>query len=314
MNTQPETKENKVMVLNETRRETALKAAKVNRTGIDFSSLQDMFTFAEIMAKGVATIPKHLQGNTADCLAICHQAVKWGLDPYYVANQSYFVNGVMAFQSQIINAVMRAQAPIEGGFDVEYDGEGPEKRCKIVGVLKSDGKPREYLSPPLSKIKGKSSLWENDPEQQLFYFASRSWVRRWCPEILGGYYAFDEMQHVRDITPKGNATTGLAERLAQAKTEKETSLSASVENIIDAEYEEHDGETGELIEALSKDELTDSLNACQSISELRATFAAPAFQNSYKALSEDDQQDLIILKEDRKQVFEYEAERQGELV
>ena len=37
--------------------------------------------FAEIMSKGAATVPKHLAGNAADCMAIIIQASSWGMNP-----------------------------------------------------------------------------------------------------------------------------------------------------------------------------------------------------------------------------------------
>ncbi|MBS0855949.1 recombinase RecT, partial [Tatumella sp. JGM16] len=48
------------------------------------SGLQKLQAFAAVMADGKATVPKHLSGNTADCLAIALQAAQWGMNPYAV--------------------------------------------------------------------------------------------------------------------------------------------------------------------------------------------------------------------------------------
>ena len=38
-----------------------------------------------------------------------------------------------------------------------------------------------------------SPLWTQDPEQQLAYYTKRAWARLYCPEVLLGVYAEDEV-------------------------------------------------------------------------------------------------------------------------
>lgn len=50
---------------------------------------------ADLMASGKTMVPQHLQGNTADCFAICLQALQWGMNPFPVAQKTHLVKGVL---------------------------------------------------------------------------------------------------------------------------------------------------------------------------------------------------------------------------
>ncbi len=66
--------------------EAETKSAIFSPTG-----LQKLQAFAEVMSQGVSTVPKHLSGNKADCLAVALQAAQWGMNPYAVAQKTHLV-------------------------------------------------------------------------------------------------------------------------------------------------------------------------------------------------------------------------------
>ena len=53
----------------------------------DEAMLAKMLSFAEVMATSRITVPKHLQNNPGDCLAITMQAMQWGMNPFAVAQK-----------------------------------------------------------------------------------------------------------------------------------------------------------------------------------------------------------------------------------
>ncbi len=138
---------------------------------------------------------KHLRGNPGACLAVVVQAVEWGMSPFAVANKSYNVNDQLAFESQLIQAVILKRAPIKGRFKVEYTGQGGKRVCRVWAELKDEpGEIVEYTSPELDKITPKNSpLWKSDPDQQQFYYSGRALCRRHFPDVLLGVYADDEV-------------------------------------------------------------------------------------------------------------------------
>ena len=177
--------------------------------GLDFANASEVMTFAKMMALSQIGVRKHLRGNVGACLAITVQAVEWGMSPFAVANKSYLVNDQIAYESQLVQAVILRRAPIKGRFQFAYTGEGERRRCTVTATLK-DGGVVEYQTPEMGKIPVKNSpLWKSDPDQQLSYYAGRALCRRHFPDVLLGVYDIDELaeaprdpERARDVTPR----------------------------------------------------------------------------------------------------------------
>lgn len=185
--------------------------------GLGFRNAAEAMEFAKLMAISHVAVPKHLRGNPGACLAVTIQAVEWQMSPYAVANKSYSVNDRLAYESQLVQAVILKRAPIKGRLKVEYIGDGDKRVCKVWATL-TDGETVEYQSPEFGKIQPKNSpLWKSDPDQQQFYYAGRALCRRHFPDVLLGVYDRDEIDDAprdpakaRDVTP---APRSLSERL-----------------------------------------------------------------------------------------------------
>jgi len=192
-----------------------------NVGGIMFQNMSEVLEFAKLMSVADVAVPKHLRGNPGACLSIVTQALEWRMSPFSVANKSYSVNDRLAYESQLIHAVVEARAPIKYRLRCRYEGEGEERRCIVTGHFKGEVDPVEYISPPFGKITPKNSpLWKSDPDQQQFYYSVRAFARRFCPDVLLGIYSEDELPQTgssaQDVTP----TPGIADRLKGQKGRK----------------------------------------------------------------------------------------------
>lgn len=170
-----------------------------------FANLAQIMEVAKVVAISREAIPGHLRDNVGACLAVCIQASEWQMSPFAVANKTYVVKDRMAFEAQLINAVILRRAPLASRFKIEYRGEGTARRCK-VSVKVKDGdaiEVVEYESPEIGKIPVQNSpLWKGDPDQQLFYYSSRAMCRRHFPDVLLGIYTPEEIESdSRDVTP-----------------------------------------------------------------------------------------------------------------
>lgn len=175
-------------------------------------SLQDVVSIAQLMARAGVAVPAHLRENPGACLAVTMQALRWEFDPFAVANKSYSVNDRLAYEAQLINAVVLTRAPVKGEPDYEYEGEGLTRKCTISFDMVS-GKRLSYTTPEIGKIKVKNSpLWTGDPDQQLGYFAVRSWARRHTPQVILGVYDREEIINGEVITEEARPV-GLVDRL-----------------------------------------------------------------------------------------------------
>lgn len=209
--------------------------------GVEFSNANQVMEFAKMMAVSGVAVRKHLRNNPGVCLAVVIQAIEWKMSPYAVANKSYAVNDQLAFESQLVQAVILQRAPIKGRFRYHYSGEGGKRRVRIEATT-TDGEVVDYESPELSKIPVQNSpLWKGDPDQQLGYYAGRALCRRHFPDVLLGVYTPEDPEmdrrspeDARDITPAkglGDRMAALADRSepaaekAQPEREQEDSFS-----------------------------------------------------------------------------------------
>lgn len=165
-------------------------------TALRFVSMGEVMEFAKVMAATTmpGSVPAHCVGNVSMCLAVCVQAMEWEMSPFQVARKSYVVNGVLAFEAQLIAAVAVRRAPIMARFRYEFLGEGLDMQCKVTAQFRDEIGFQEYISPKIRDISPRNSpLWKSDQQQQLGYYSVRAWVRRHCPDVLLGIYAPDEI-------------------------------------------------------------------------------------------------------------------------
>ena len=203
--------------------------------GIRLENMAQVFELAKMMSVSGPAVPTYMRANPGACLAICLQALEWRMSPFAVANKSYMVENKgeqrIAFESQLVHAIVEARAPLKGRLKVSYEGEGDDRRCIISGHFKGEDEPSIFRSETLKKRRpgkndyGKtkgSPLWDTKPDLQQFYDASRDWARQYCPDVIMGVYSedeFDEMPKIgpdaaKDITPSGS----LVERLKATPT------------------------------------------------------------------------------------------------
>lgn len=183
------------------------------------SGLQKLQAFASVMAEGKSTVPAHLAGKPADCLAVALQAAQWGMNPFAVAQKTHLVNGTLGYEAQLVNAVVTSSTAVQGRFKYEYGGNwenfrpGPANAanekglCVRVGaVLRGEteitwGEPL-YMEFVTTR---NSPLWKTAPKQQLAYLAVKYWARLYCPDVILGVYTPDEFEQKerveRDVTP-----------------------------------------------------------------------------------------------------------------
>lgn len=190
-----------------------------NVGGLLFNNMAEIMEFSKLMSLSRGAVPQHLRGNPGACLAVAVQAAEWRMSPFAVANKSYYVNDRIAYEAQLIHAVIEARAPLKERLRYVFSGEGPTRRCKVIGHFKGETTPVDIETPMWKDIKVKNSpLWTSDPDQQFRYYGARSFSRAYCPDVLLGIYSVDELEAIHpervvDITPGAGDKSGLAARL-----------------------------------------------------------------------------------------------------
>ncbi|EMC9190061.1 recombinase RecT, partial [Salmonella enterica] len=107
-------------------------------------ALGQLTAFANLMADSQVTVPAHLAGKPADCMAIVMQAMQWGMNPYAVAQKTHLVNGVLGYEAQLVNAAIASSSAIHGRFHYRYGGDW--ERCTRTQEITRDknGKNGKY--------------------------------------------------------------------------------------------------------------------------------------------------------------------------
>jgi hypothetical protein len=169
-------------------------------------AMNSLLAFADMMARSSVTVPDHLKGKPADCLAIAMQAAQWGMNPFAVAQKTHIVSGRLGYEAQLVNAVVQQSNAIRGSFRYEYQGD----TCRVGAVLRGDTDVTwgEWLSSATVTTKN-SPLWKTNPKQQMGYLQVKNWARLYAPGSILGVYTPDELESV--APPPANKDMGPAD-------------------------------------------------------------------------------------------------------
>ncbi|EMM6718476.1 recombinase RecT [Klebsiella aerogenes] len=205
---------------------TSQPGATVGTAAAIFSpeGMDRLVRFATLMADSKATVPQHLAGKPADCLAVTMQAAQWGMNPFAVAQKTHVVNGTLGYEAQLVNAVVSSSNLLATRLNYRWDGDwskvngksdkSPSLTVTVSAVLKGESEPRELTISMAQAGVRNSPLWEQDPRQQLAYLCVKRWARLHAPDVLLGVYTPDELQESqqrveRDITPEPATASGM---------------------------------------------------------------------------------------------------------
>lgn len=185
---------------------------------------RDLMDFANMMAASGPMVRDFYRNNPGACAGLIMICQPYGFNPFLVNWKTYRAskddNAPIAFEAQLINAMVKASAPIKGHFQYTFGGEGESRFVKVVGIDRLSGEALEYISPPKATIAVKNSpLWKGDLDQQLCFYGVRAWCRRWFPELLLGMYSREEIETAepRDVTPKETGFTAMAREARESK-------------------------------------------------------------------------------------------------
>lgn len=167
--------------------------------------------------------------DVGDCFAVCLQSMQWGMNPFSVAQKTHLVNGTLGYEAQLVAAVINSSGVVKDRFHFEWFGEWE----KIVGRFKEvesrtkkddNGNPKKFIVPDWKQederglgikvwatLRGESqprvltllltqartrnsTLWTEDPKQQIAYLVQKRWARLYAPDVILGVYTRDELE------------------------------------------------------------------------------------------------------------------------
>lgn len=188
----------------------------------------------------------------ANCFLIVNQAVRWGLDPFSVAQAVSVVHGKLCYEGKLVAAVIQAKL----GFNLHhhFTGEGESMRVYLSDKPLSDEVVATLRPgirrPDMRLFDGSVSEWKTTgtgtpwtPKnfvRMLIYRGTRDWCRIYEPALMLGVYTPDEMMDMSDnaraVRAKEVSTPSVMQRLQQRQNEPQTSEGFNKE-FVDAETE-----------------------------------------------------------------------------
>lgn len=201
---------------------------------LDQGAMKHMMEVATFMSGGTLTLPEPYRKNPANCLAVVMQAAQWNMNPFAVAQKTHFVNGTIGYEAQLVAAVINDSKAVKDTFHFDWFGDwdkilgkfeeresktkkddnGYAKKYKVPGwkftdeeglgvkvwaTLRGEDEPRELSLLMTQANVRNSTLWADDPRQQLAYLAQKRWARLYAPGVILGVYTKDELE---DVEPR----------------------------------------------------------------------------------------------------------------
>ncbi|KAB2680366.1 hypothetical protein [Brucella pseudintermedia] len=177
----------------------------------------------------------------SNCFLVVNQAVRWGLDPFAVAQCVSVVHGKLCYEGKLVSAVLQAKMGMS--LHHHFDGEGDAMRIylsdkplteKIIPELRPgyrrqdmrllDGSVAEW------KTTGTGTPWTaKNFNRMLVYRGTRDWCRIYEPALMLGVYTDDEMvdmteasrfRRANDITPVQTVADPFGDEPQSAKIEE----------------------------------------------------------------------------------------------
>jgi hypothetical protein len=182
--------------------------------------LKVMQTQATLLARATV-IPEMFRNNIGNCYIALSFANRVKLDPFFVMNHMYEVNGRMGLEGQLAIALLNQSGLYQNAIDFRYEGEGVGRKCTAVGVRFDGVEETAICTIEEAKKRGwwdkRGSAWPMNPDQMLAYRSAAYLIKLKHPELLGGMQTIEEL---RDIAEERTKLSDLNTKLGLIKENK----------------------------------------------------------------------------------------------
>lgn len=170
---------------------------------MDTAKFEHCYRIAEAMSRA-SLIPQHLKGGTkeetaANCFLVVNQALRWHMDPFLIAPETYAIQGKLGYQGKLVAAVINTRAGLADKLRYDFSGEKGTDNFTVAvsGRFEGEAEPRT-VSVSVGMAKTQNQMWTKDPEQKLVYTGSIRWARRHAPEVIMGVVTDDDLDAVKE--------------------------------------------------------------------------------------------------------------------
>ena len=189
---------------------------------LDTAKFGQLKLIAGVLANCSIT-PRHLRGDSAgatlaNCIRVTNQALRWELDPFSVADESYVIHGRLGYQGKLVAAVINARADLIGGLSYEFAGSGDDRTVTVSGIRRDWDSPRT-VQLTVRQGRTENEMWRSDPDQKLCYSGAIRWARRHCPEIVLGVLTDDDVDTIASRSSTSNGESVILGEVVEQATD-----------------------------------------------------------------------------------------------
>jgi hypothetical protein len=164
-------------------------------------------------------VPKHFQGNVANCLIALNYADRLQADPFMVMQNMYVVHGRPGVEAKLVIALINQSGKYAEPLKFKFDGAGDEYGCT---AWTREEKSQEIVEGPkvtlrMVKAEGwnedkknretgyvQKSKWNTMPEMMYRYRAASYFANVHCPELKLGMSTVEEIRDFVEMQETGN--------------------------------------------------------------------------------------------------------------
>lgn len=162
-------------------------------------------------------VPEHLRGKLADCVLAYGIAKRLNEDPLMVMQNIYFVHGRAGWNTQYMISRANRSGTFRGPLRWETRGQGDTLSVTCYAYLshvEEGDDPRVEITVTMAMARAdgwtRNDKYKSLPEQMLRWRSAAWLIRLYCPEVMMGYPAADELEDRDnawagpiDVTPQG---------------------------------------------------------------------------------------------------------------
>lgn len=180
---------------------------------MDTARFEHLQRIAKLLASASLT-PAHLIGKNSEstmgnCFQVVNNAIRWGVDPFALAAETYVVGNKLGYQGKLVAALVNSRAGLKSNLRYEYEGTGDNRRVTVIGHIEGEPNDRR-IELTVGQSKTRNEMWTKDPDQKLAYSGATKWARRHCPEVLLGILTDDDLERMVDSGAIRETTTHAA--------------------------------------------------------------------------------------------------------
>lgn len=166
----------------------------------DTDRFTQLWRIAQMFAQS-QMIPKHFQGHPEDCFITCQMAMRLGVDPFMMLQNTYVTNGKPGIEGKLAIALVNTSGKFDRELEYEFFGKAGTEEYGCFAWTERRGVRVEGPKVTIGTAKKegwyeRNPKWKSIPDLLLMYRSGAWFGRTRCPERLMGMQTKEELEDV----------------------------------------------------------------------------------------------------------------------